>query len=49
MRDITDFGQRPKLDNYGDYAFLVFYGAGEASPGAQILCARCTCSSPATT
>jgi magnesium transporter len=34
MRDITDFGQRPKLDNYGDYAFLVFYGAGEAKPGS---------------
>ncbi len=33
MRDITDFGQRPKLDNYGDYAFLVFYGAGDAKPG----------------
>lgn len=33
MRDLTDFGQRPKLDNYGDYAFLVFYGAGETTPG----------------
>ena len=26
LEDSKDFGQRPKLDNYGDYAFLVFYG-----------------------
>ncbi len=39
MRDATDFGQRPKLNNYGEYAFLVFYGAGEAEPGsADPLC-----------
>ena len=23
------FGQRPKLDHYGEYVFIVFYGAGE--------------------
>ncbi len=27
LEDIEHFGQRPKLDDYGDYVFLVFYGA----------------------
>jgi magnesium transporter len=27
LEDTEQFGQRPKLDNYGDYIFLVFYGA----------------------
>ncbi len=27
LEDTEHFGQRPKLDNYGDYVFLVFYGA----------------------
>ena len=27
LEDTEDFGQRPKLDNYVDYIFLVFYGA----------------------
>ena len=27
LEDSEDFGQRPKLDDYGDYVFLVFYGA----------------------
>jgi magnesium transporter len=27
LEDTQDFGQRPKLDNYVDYVFLVFYGA----------------------
>jgi magnesium transporter len=27
LEDSEQFGQRPKLDNYGDYVFLVFYGA----------------------
>jgi magnesium transporter len=27
VEDTEDFAQRPKLDNYGDYVFLVFYGA----------------------
>jgi magnesium transporter len=27
MEDALHFGQRPKLDHYGDYIFLVFYGA----------------------
>jgi magnesium transporter len=29
VEDTLHFGQRPKLDDYGDYAFLVFYGARE--------------------
>jgi len=27
LEDTDHFGQRPKLDNYDDYIFLVFYGA----------------------
>jgi magnesium transporter len=27
LEDTEDFRQRPKLDDYGDYVFLVFYGA----------------------
>ncbi|MCW2971641.1 MAG: magnesium and cobalt transport protein CorA [Solirubrobacterales bacterium] len=27
LEDAAHFGQRPKLDRYGDYIFLVFYGA----------------------
>jgi magnesium transporter len=27
LEDTEQFHQRPKLDNYGDYVFLVFYGA----------------------
>jgi magnesium transporter len=33
LRDASDFGQRPKLNNYGDYAFLVFFGAGQPRSG----------------
>jgi magnesium transporter len=32
LEDSQDFGQRPKLDNYGDYIFLVFYGAWREHP-----------------
>ena len=32
LEDTDHFGQRPKLDNYGDYIFLVFYGAWQNSP-----------------
>ncbi len=35
LEDTDHFGQRPKLDNYGDYIFLVFYGAwrhGDSDP-----------------
>jgi magnesium transporter len=27
LEDSEEFRQRPKLDNYGDYVFMVFYGA----------------------
>ncbi|MFL5820911.1 MAG: magnesium transporter CorA family protein [Solirubrobacteraceae bacterium] len=27
VEDITEVGQRPKLDDYGDYLLMVFYGA----------------------
>jgi magnesium transporter len=27
LEDVRNFNQRPKLDDYGEYAFLVFYGA----------------------
>ena len=27
LEDTEHFGQRPKLDDYGEYVFLVFYGA----------------------
>jgi magnesium transporter len=32
LEDTANFGQRPKLDNYGDYVFLVFYGARSHGP-----------------
>ncbi len=32
LEDTEHFGQRPKLDHYGDYVFLVFYGAGRDHP-----------------
>lgn len=31
LEDTLHFGQRPKLDHYQDYIFLVFYGAHEPS------------------
>jgi magnesium transporter len=32
LEDSEHFGQRPKLDNYDDYIFLVFYGAWRHGP-----------------
>jgi magnesium transporter len=32
VEDALEFGQRPKLDSYGDYVFLVFYGARDVAP-----------------
>jgi magnesium transporter len=32
LEDSEDFGQRPKLDNYDDHIFLVFYGAWQEHP-----------------
>ncbi len=34
MEDTAHFGQRPKLDEYGDYALLVFYGVGTGDDDA---------------
>jgi magnesium transporter len=36
LEDAVHFGQRPKLDNYGDYIFLVFYGARENAAGQPV-------------
>jgi magnesium transporter len=36
VEDLLNFGQRPKIDNYGDYMLLVFYGA---RPGEQAVAA----------
>lgn len=33
IEDSLHFGQRPKLDHYQDYIFLVFYGAHDAAHG----------------
>jgi magnesium transporter len=33
LEDLSKRGQRPKLDAFGDYMFLVYYGAGEGSGG----------------
>jgi magnesium transporter len=32
LEDTEHFRQRPKLDDYGDYVFLVFYGAAPGKP-----------------
>jgi magnesium transporter len=38
LEDSEEFGQRPKLDNYGDYVLLVFYGAlPDRGPDAELL------------
>ncbi len=38
LEDSERFAQRPKLDHYGDYIFLVFYGASrEPAPAAELL------------
>jgi magnesium transporter len=34
LEDALHFGQRPKLDHYGEYVFIVFYGAGEEGDAA---------------
>jgi magnesium transporter len=35
LEDTESFGQRPKLDDYGDYVFLVFYGASKDEGGGD--------------
>ena len=50
LEDSEHFHQRPKLDNYDDYIFLVFYGAWRRwAPKGPACCVRFTCSSRAST
>ena len=42
-------GQRPKLDDFGDYMFLVYYGGGEGEAGSRSSWRRSTPSSAAAT
>lgn len=35
LEDAKHFGQRPKLDHYGDHVFMVFYGAREGAADAR--------------
>jgi magnesium transporter len=37
LEDTLHFGQRPKLDRYGDHMLLVFYGARQGEEGAPEL------------
>jgi magnesium transporter len=38
LEDASNFSQRPKLDDYADYIFMVFYGANEqATNDAELL------------
>ncbi len=37
LEDSESFHQRPKLDDYGDHVFLVFYGASQDQPGKDRL------------
>src|SRR5262249_59543373 len=37
LEDVRNFNQRPKLDDYESYAFLVFYGAHERDADDQDL------------
>jgi magnesium transporter len=36
LEDMLKRGQRPKLDDFGDYMFLVYHGVGEVEDGSQI-------------
>ena len=40
LEDTAYFGQRPKLDDYGDYGFLVFYGALSSGTTTSTCCGR---------
>ena len=37
VEDLSEFGQRPKLDSYEDYIYLVFYGARQSTDGPPAL------------
>ncbi len=36
LEDVRHFGQRPKLDAYDEYAFVVFYGAGAGPESTSV-------------
>jgi magnesium transporter len=36
LEDMLKRGQRPKLDDFGDYMFLVYYGVGEGEDGTRM-------------
>ena len=36
LEDARKRGQRPKLDDFGEYMFLVYYGAGSGEDGREI-------------
>jgi magnesium transporter len=36
LEDTESFGQRPKLDDYGDYVLMVFYGAWQHGPDDRV-------------
>ncbi len=36
LEDMLKRGQRPKLDDFGDYMFLVYYGAAEGDQSSEI-------------
>jgi magnesium transporter len=39
LEDVTEFGQRPKIENYGDVTYLVSYGAKEVGEDpAEVHC-----------
>ncbi len=37
LEDSEEFGERPKLDNYDNYIFLVFYGADDDGTGGSVV------------
>jgi magnesium transporter len=37
IEDSREFGQRPKLDDYGEYAFVVYYGAAEKGGDIELI------------
>ena len=37
VEDVINYPQRPKLDRYGDYMLIVFFGAGRSSDGTPKL------------
>ena len=49
LENSEHFHQRPKLDNYGDYVFLVFYGAWRHRETTPRRSGKSTCSSRAST